>query len=108
MTYLSCQQRGVSMKWTRKAETKGVMWATPGVYLPKSMLTTLARKVSHHFAPEALVGATTFNDQPDSPTRSDEDTMAEVLALSIQDSHQQAVERREKNDDGDDDAADDG
>lgn len=111
MTYLICEQRGISTKWACKADTKGVMWATPGPYLRKSMLTALARKVSHNFLPEALVEATTFPDRPDSPARPDEDTMAEVLALSIHDSHLKAVERRERiaegeesEDDGDDDS----
>lgn len=72
------------------------------------MLATLARKVSRHFLPEALLDETTFEDQQDSPARPDEDTMAEVLALSIQDTHEKAVEKRnraeyEDVDDDDDD-----
>ena len=105
MTYLICQQQGLPMEWTRKANTtKAAMWATPGPYLRKSMLVSLARKVSHHYLPDVLVETTTFTNQPDSPSRpNEEETLAEALALSIHDTHQAAVAKRDRDPDEDED-----
>ena len=41
MTYLMNQETG-NTSWTQKYPHKGTMWCTPGPYLRKSMLVTLA------------------------------------------------------------------
>ncbi|KAI9789413.1 MAG: hypothetical protein M1816_006073 [Peltula sp. TS41687] len=83
MTYLICQQLGRSLEWTKKADTKGHMWPTPGPYLRESMLKMLASKVSHQFLPKELVETTTFKSHPGSPKQDDEETLGEALSLSM-------------------------
>jgi len=60
------------------------MWATPGPYLRKSMLTMLARKISDHFLPEVF-WKNTFEVSDGAPSRSkgEEETLALSLAVRI-------------------------
>ncbi len=82
-------------EWIDKADTKGVMWATPGPYLRESMLRILARQVGHHFFPDALVTNTTFKDAPESPARppKEEDVMGLALDVDIIEANKRGTAR---------------
>jgi hypothetical protein len=82
MTYLHHKKTG-AMGWTSRIEAKGKMWATPGPYLRRSMLTTLARKVSDHFLPEAFYEETTFTEAEGCAARSAEEEDDLALSLTV-------------------------
>ncbi|KAI9055279.1 hypothetical protein LZ554_000241 [Drepanopeziza brunnea f. sp. 'monogermtubi'] len=73
MSYLILLKRNEpgSMKWVKNIEAKGTVWATPGPYLRKSMLMTLARKVSDKYPPPGLVDPNTFDELPYDPPLGD-------------------------------------
>lgn len=90
------------MDWIDQVEAKGKLWATPGKYLRESMLIALARKASDHFAPEAF-WETTFDNSRDahSPTEAEEDMLAHQLHAQMQLAMDEAVERRQGDEDDD-------
>lgn len=60
------------------------MWATPGSYLRKSMLATLAKKASDHFLPEVFY-KTAFDTSPHCASRppDEEEAGASGIATDI-------------------------
>ncbi|KAJ5384009.1 hypothetical protein N7517_001920 [Penicillium concentricum] len=59
--YIFCKKRG-QVTFTDKVEAAGQFWPTPGPYLRKSMLRTLARSISGYQLPASLVDNKTFED----------------------------------------------
>lgn len=111
------QKRIGNVEWLDQAllknEARGYIWATPGPYLRRSMLITLARKVSDHFLPEAFYGQSTFTEADGCPGRSAdaEEDLAMGLNLRIDDAFAEADQRRRdeeefggESDDDDDEA----
>ena len=74
------------MAWVDRVDARGYLWATPGPYLRKSMLLTLARRISDTFLPEAFYDST-FTMADGSPQRSpeDEDDLAMGLDYKMRD-----------------------
>ena len=63
MTYLIQQRRKSSnLSWAAELPSKGHLWATPGPYLRKTLLLSLARKVSDVYLPETFYKEKTFPD----------------------------------------------
>ncbi len=84
MTYLIHKREG-KLEWTDNVEARGMMWASPGPYVRRSMLVTLARKVSDFYLPEAFYEHTTFSGSETSVDRSseEEELLATELALRM-------------------------
>ncbi|KAI9828163.1 MAG: hypothetical protein M1832_003690 [Thelocarpon impressellum] len=61
VTFLICRDRGTPLDWAGGAKSDGVMWASPGPYLEKATLRHMARQISHHELPPAIL-ANTFDD----------------------------------------------
>ncbi|KAJ5817847.1 hypothetical protein N7447_007855 [Penicillium robsamsonii] len=61
VTYIFCKNRG-QVTFTDKVEAAHQFWPTPGPYLRKAMLRTLARNISGHQLPENMVEDQTFED----------------------------------------------
>ncbi|KAL8697688.1 MAG: hypothetical protein Q9201_007003 [Fulgogasparrea decipioides] len=80
ITYLECKQNG-QMSWVDDVEAKGTMWPTPGPYLRRSMLVSLARKISDRFLPEVFYDKTTFETAEGSAARPLEEEDAMALSL---------------------------
>ncbi|KAL1968104.1 hypothetical protein VTN77DRAFT_2234 [Rasamsonia byssochlamydoides] len=102
MTYLYRKQFE-NLKWTETIEAQGKMWATPGPYLRKSMLTMLARKISDRYSPEVF-WEKTFTEADGCPTRSseEEETLALSLAVRMKEEMQGKTEGEDKGEDDDD------
>ncbi|KIN00030.1 hypothetical protein OIDMADRAFT_55918 [Oidiodendron maius Zn] len=85
ITFLHQQKLG-NMAWVDRVDARGYLWATPGPYLRKSMLLTLARRISDTFLPEAFYDST-FTIADGSPQRSpeDEDDLAMGLDYKMRD-----------------------
>jgi len=81
MSYLFLQKSN-NLQWVEEVGSKGRIWATPGAYLRKKMLLSLARRVSDHFLPEAFYEKITFDDSADSPTLPKDQEQA--LEISLQ------------------------
>ena len=92
MTYLMTQESG-STKWAEKNPKWGTMWCSPGPYLRKSMLKSLARQVSDYWLPEALYSKTTFDDADEEPNRSadQEKVLAMSLGLKLEDAKAESL-----------------
>ncbi|MCJ1464996.1 hypothetical protein MMC07_003611 [Pseudocyphellaria aurata] len=80
MTYLMAKDLG-NTKWVDRYPSQGTMWCTPGPYLRRSMLTSLARQVSDHFLPEALYKDNTFDHADGGPNKTPD--QEKVLAMSL-------------------------
>lgn len=63
-----------------RVQARGYFWATPGPYLRKSMLLTLARRISNQFLPEVFYEST-FTTAEGCPQRSAEEE--EELAMGL-------------------------
>ncbi|KAJ5951595.1 uncharacterized protein N7479_010008 [Penicillium vulpinum] len=62
ITYIFCKKQSNDL-FTKKVEAAARdFWPTPGPYLRKSMLRTLARSISGHELPPSLVDGKTFDD----------------------------------------------
>ncbi|PGH12241.1 hypothetical protein AJ79_04421 [Helicocarpus griseus UAMH5409] len=59
ITYLHAKKDG-NLSWVDKVDNRHVMWASPGLYLEKSTLTTLARNISGFELPSHLYEKNTF------------------------------------------------
>ena len=94
------------MDWVTDVEVKGTMWATPGPYLRKSMLVSLARRVSDNYLPQALYKNTTFEEAPGCPQKSkDEETTLEIsLKLGIENEELERLRIKRKRIEIDDDS----
>jgi hypothetical protein len=79
ITFLHQQKLG-NVEWLDRVEAKGYLWATPGPYLRKSMLLTLARRISDRYLPDVFYDST-FAISDGSPQRSPEDE--EDLAMGF-------------------------
>lgn len=114
MTYLhsSAERKdGQEPAWASKVpDTGGAMWASPGPYLRKSMLRVLARQISQHFLPEALLADTTFEHAEGCTTRPahDEKTLGLSLAVRVKaemerskETHRKALQGEEEESEGD-------
>jgi hypothetical protein len=73
------------VQWESEVVAKGTMWASPGPYVRKSMLVTLAKKVGDHMFPEAFYDQTTFSEVDGCASRSkaEEDDLALSMALQL-------------------------
>lgn len=71
ITFLHQQKLG-NVGWLDRVKTRGYLWATPGPYLRKSMLLTLARRFSDLVLPEVFYDST-FTIADSCPQRSLED-----------------------------------
>jgi hypothetical protein len=85
ITFLHQQKLG-NTKWLDRIEARSYIWATPGPYLRKSMLISLARRISDHFLPEAFYEGT-FTRADGCPERSpeEEDDLAMAFDHKMQD-----------------------
>ena len=96
-------------KWIACHPSQGTMWCTPGLYLRRSMLTSLARQVSDHFLPEALYMDNTFDHADGGPNKTpdQEKVLAMSLGLKLEDEKAETkispAEEYEDNEDDDDD-----
>lgn len=89
--------------WTSKVEKKTELWATPGEYLRKSTLLSLARNISGFELPPSLYSSTTFertNESPLTPVDEDDD-IALDLALKVREAITESTKRRDGQDSGD-------
>lgn len=59
------------------------MWASLGPYLRRSMLVTLARKISDLYLPETFYTHTTFGEADGCASRGEEEETDLVLSLSV-------------------------
>lgn len=93
----------------RRTDVRGYIWATPGPYLRKSMLISLAREVSDRFLPEAFYDTSTFADADGCPGRSAEaeDDLAMGLDVMVRDAFEEARDTRRADGDSDSDTDDD-
>jgi hypothetical protein len=82
-------------------EAKGYLWATPGPYLRKSMLFTLARRISDNFLPEVFYDST-FTIADGCPQRSPEDE--EDLAMGFDHKMQDALAEKGGDEEGSEDS----
>lgn len=80
ITFLHHRRAG-NTEWAESLESYGYMWATPGAYLRKTMLMTLARKASDNYLPEVFWKSKTFDNRPDCPNRTAEEE--EILTESL-------------------------
>ena len=62
VTYMYWQQKGETEWATSLGGLRGYIWATPGAYLRRSMLLSLAKGSEDHFLPEAFYLQNTFED----------------------------------------------
>ncbi|PMD22236.1 hypothetical protein NA56DRAFT_658159 [Hyaloscypha hepaticicola] len=79
ITFLRQQKLG-NTKLLDRIEAKSYIRATPGPYLRKSMLISLARRISDHFLPEAFYDST-FESADGCPQRSPEEEDDLVMAF---------------------------
>jgi hypothetical protein len=98
------QQKLGNIEWLDRVEAKGYLWATPGPYLRKSMLLTLARRISDQFLPEVFYDST-FTIADSCPQRSpeDEEDLAMGFDHKIQDALAEEDRDAERNEDSDSD-----
>jgi hypothetical protein len=83
MTYFINKKRyPKSVQWAVDNKTKEYMWALPGPYLRKSLLRSLARRVSDHYLPEALYQKTTFSVLPYAKSKGEQDEQIYTTTLS--------------------------
>jgi hypothetical protein len=87
ITFLHQKKLG-NIEWLNRVEARGYIWATPGPYLRKSMLLTLARRISDNFLPEVFYDST-FSVADGCPQRSLEDE--EDLAMEFDHRMQDAL-----------------
>ncbi|KAJ5626552.1 hypothetical protein N7528_003979 [Penicillium herquei] len=66
ITCISMMKQGKDISFMTTAEGNSV-WTSPGDYLRKSTLTTVARNISGYDLPPALVESTTFSDEDYEP-----------------------------------------
>ena len=90
ITFLHQQKLG-NLGWLNRVEARGYLWATPGPYLRKSMLQTLARRISDQFLPEVFYDST-FTVADSCPQRSLEDE--EDLAMGFEHKLQDALDEK--------------
>ena len=85
MTYLIQKRRDhESVAWASQIPSKGYLWATPGSYLRKTLLMSLARRVSDRYLPEAFYKIQTFSGLPYAKDRpEDEADMTTSLANKV-------------------------
>jgi cell wall assembly regulator SMI1 len=88
-----------------RVEARGYLWATPGPYLRKSMLLTLARRISDQFLPEVFYDST-FTIADGCPQRSPEDE--EDLAMGFDHKMQDALAEKDGEEEGSEDSDGDG
>lgn len=107
MTFLMTQELG-GTKWAEKRAHKGSMWCTPGPYLRKSMLASLAKQVSDGWLPEAIYTGATFSDAAEEPNRppDNEEVLAMSLGLKLEEEKTDASKRALAADNPDDEADD--
>lgn len=77
ITYIHAKSQG-NTAWAEKVESKKVLWASPGPYLEKSMLCSLARNISGLELPPVVYEGTTFDTGK--PVENDDDL---VLASRV-------------------------
>ncbi|KAL8970836.1 MAG: hypothetical protein Q9183_001335 [Haloplaca sp. 2 TL-2023] len=84
ITYLECK-RDDNLDWVNKVSVRGKLWSTPGPYLRRSMLVTLAWKLSAHYVDPTFYEDTTFIEAEGSAARpqDEEDTLAQSLAARL-------------------------
>lgn len=101
-------QESGNTKWADKIPNKGTMWCSPGPYLRKSMLKSLARQVSDYWLPEALYSQTTFDDSEEEPNKSSdqEKALAMSLGLKLEDAKAESLKRPLGEDSSDDEGDD--
>lgn len=80
-THPNPQKEGKPTKWVDEVKVKGDIWATPGPYLRKKMLISLARRVSDRFLPDAFYAGTTFENTMDYPTLPKEQEVVHEMSL---------------------------
>jgi hypothetical protein len=81
ITYLHYQKLGDTAR-IEAVDAKGFLWATPGPYLRRTMLLSLARKISDRFLPEAFYETTTFTEADGCDERTAEQEADLVMALT--------------------------
>lgn len=59
------------------------MWASPGPYLRRSMLVTLARRISDLYLPETFYSHTTFAEADGCASRPEDEEEDLVLSLTV-------------------------
>ena len=99
MTYLIQKRRKAEgPAWAAELPNKGHLWATPGPYLRRTLLLSLARRVSDQYLQEAFYEAHTFPDLPYARNRSEEDEagLSHTLANKVI-THSEGVEDNEAN-----------
>ena len=84
-----------------RVKARGYLWATPGPYLRKSMLLTLARRISDQFLPEVFYDST-FTIADCCPRRSPEDE--EDLAMGFDHKMQDALAEKSEDEEGSEDS----
>ncbi|KAG0645443.1 hypothetical protein D0Z07_8664 [Hyphodiscus hymeniophilus] len=99
-TFLHQQKLG-NVDWLSRVEARGCIWATPGPYLRKSMLLTLARRISDQFLPEVFYDST-FTIADGCPQRSPEDE--EDLAMGFDHKLQDALAGKGEDEEGSEDS----
>jgi hypothetical protein len=100
ITFLHQQKLG-NVEWLGRVEARGYIWAAPGPYLRKSMLLTLARRISDQFLPEVFYDST-FTIADGCPQRSPEDE--EDLAMGFDHKMQEALAEKGGDEEGSEDS----
>ena len=91
------------MGWVEEVEAKGILWATPGPYLRKSMLIVLARQISDTCLPETFYEQTTFDNDGGAPPRSslEEEELAQSLIVREKEYRRQSEKSEDEEDEED-------
>ncbi|RFU27637.1 hypothetical protein B7463_g8718, partial [Scytalidium lignicola] len=107
ISYLHQQKLG-NMKWLDNIKARGYLWVTPGPYLRKSMLLSLARRTSDQFLPEVFYEST-FNAADGYPERSpkDEVDLAMVFDHKMEDAFAEKGQDSADSDNSDEEDSDD-
>jgi len=94
------QKQRANIEYWDEMNSKGYIWATPGPYLRKSMLKTLARNISDRYLPEVFFQDTTFSEDDGFPSMSEEneDNLATELKALFEDS---TISKHESDDESD-------
>ncbi len=82
ITYLNAR-RMKNFDFSTSVEARKIFWASPGEYLRKSTLITLARMISDFELPPSVYGMTTFEDN--SMPQDDEDDANLLFSMDLSD-----------------------
>jgi hypothetical protein len=95
ITYIHAQKSG-NTTFTNRVENKTDFWASPGPYLRKSTLISLARNISGCELPPPLLASTTFEKSEFNVSSEEEDEISMTLASQLRDAVIQSAKDAEK------------